>query len=127
MQSENFAEPSAPDSVPDELITLYGRKARRTVKHNLSRRSRLARKTRRVGRLLRGSDSDVWQTTAVVFSLSVIVVCGIGALAYAVYLWPKIGLTLTSGVLVLFLFSYLVARRVTRRRADPGDDQITLF
>jgi heme A synthase len=57
----------------------------------------------------------------------VIAVCGIGALAYAVYLWPKIGLTLTSGVLVLFLFSYLVARRVTRRRADPGDDQITLF
>ena len=84
MQSENFAEPGAPDRIPDDLVEKYGREARKTVKHNLSRRSRLARRTRRASRVVRGNGSDLWQTTAVVFSLSVIAVCGLGALVYAV-------------------------------------------
>jgi len=128
VQSEYFAEPGAPDRVPDELVAKYGRDAKKTVKHNLSRRSRLARRTRRAGKVVRGRGADLWQTTAVVFSLSVIAVCGLGALVYAVYLWPKIGLSLVGGVVVMFTFSYVVARRVTRRRVDPNSDEtISLF
>jgi hypothetical protein len=128
VQSENFAEPGAPDRIPDEIAEQYGREARKTVKHNLSRRSRLARRTRRASRAVRGTGSDLWQTTAVVFSLSVIAVCGLGALAYAVYLWPKIGLTLVGAVVVLLAFSHVVARRVTRRHSDPSSDEtLSLF
>ena len=128
MQSENFAEPGAPDRIPDDLTEKYGAEARKTVKHNLSRRSRLARRTRRARRAVSGTGTDLWQTTAVVFSLSVIAVCGLGALAYAVYLWPKIGLTLVGTVVVLFMFSHLVARRVTRRGGDSSSDEtISLF
>ena len=127
MQSENFAEPGAPDRIPDDLVEKYGREARKTVKHNLSRRGRLARRTRRASRVVRGDGSDLWQTTAVVFSLSVIAVCGVGALVYAVYLWPKIGLTLAAAVVVMFTFSYVVARRVTRRKVDPSTDEVSLF
>ena len=115
MQSENFAEPGAPDRIPDDLVEKYGREARKTVKHNLSRRSRLARRTRRASRVVRGNGSDLWQTTAVVFSLSVIAV------------WPKIGLTLAGAVVLMFTFSYVVARRVTRRKIDPSNDEISLF
>ncbi len=127
MQSENFAEPGAPDRIPDDLVEKYGREARKTVKHNLSRRSRLARRTRRAGRVVRGSGSDLWQTTAVVFSLSVIAVCGIGALVYAVYLWPRMGLSLVGAVVIMFTLSYVVARRVTRRGVDPSNDEMSLF
>ena len=127
MQSENFAEPGAPDRIPDDLVEKYGREARKTVKHNLSRRSRLARRTRRAGRVVRGTGSDLWQTTAVVFSLSVIALCGIGALVYAVYLWPRIGLSLVGAVVLMFTFSYVVARRVTRRGVDPSQDEVSLF
>lgn len=129
MQSESFAESGAPDSIPDEIVAKYGRDARKTVRHNLSRRSRLFRRTRarRAGLVVRESGSELWQTTAVVFSLSVIAVCGIGGLVYAVYLWPKIGLSLLGSFLVLFTFSYVVARRVTRRRVEPSDDEISLF
>src|SRR2546427_12081752 len=120
MQSENFAEPGAPDRIPDDLVEKYGREARKTVKHNLSRRSRLARRTRRAGRLVRGSGADLWQTTAVVFSLSVIALCGIGALLYTVDLWPRIGLSLVGAVVLMFTFSYVVARRGSRPGADPS-------
>jgi ABC-type multidrug transport system fused ATPase/permease subunit len=127
VQAENFAEPGAPDRIPDDLVEKYGREARKTVKHNLSRRSRLARRTRRAGRVVRGSGSDLWQTTVVVFSLGVIAVCGVGALAYAVYLWPRIGLSLVGAVVIMFTLSYVVARRVTRRRVDPSSDEMSLF
>ena len=129
MQSESFAESGAPDQIPDEIVAKYGRDARKTVRHNLSRRSRMFRRTRsrRAGLVVQGSGAELWQTTAVVFSLSVIAVCGVGALVYAVYLWPKIGLSLLASVVVLFTFSYLVAHRVTRRRVEPTDDDVSLF
>jgi len=63
----------------------------------------------------------------VVFSLSVIALCGIGALVYAVYLWPRIGLSLVGAVVIMLTFSYVVARRVTRRGVDPSQDEVSLF
>jgi heme exporter protein D len=58
----------------------------------------------------------------------VIGISGMGGLAYAVYLWPKIGLTLVGGIVVLFGLSFLVARRISRHQADPRDHEAnTLF
>src|SRR5438093_6858957 len=124
MEAESF-EPGAPDRIPDDLLAVYSRDARKTVRHNLSRRRRVVRRAQTA---IRGTDSDLWQTTAVVFFLGVIGICGIGGLAYAVYLWPKIGLTLIGGIVVLFGLSFLVARRISRHQADPRDHEAnTLF
>ena len=118
MQSDFPSDPmpSLPDSVPDELLARYGRDARRTVRHHLSRRYRL---TRRFRGAVRTTTSDLWETTAVVFFLAVIGVCGLGGLAYAIYLWPAIGASLTVGLVLLFGASFLIARRVTGRRLGP--------
>ena len=118
MEAESY-EPGAPDWVPDDLVAVYARDARKTVRQNISRRRRVFRRARSV---VRTTDADLWQTTGVVFFLGVIAVCGIGGLAYAVYLWPKVGLTLVGGILVLFTLSFFMARRITRReheRTDP--------
>jgi hypothetical protein len=124
MEAESF-EPGAPDRVPDDLLAVYGRDARKTVRHNLSRRRRVFKRARSV---VGNTDSDLWQTTAVVFFLGVIGICGIGGLAYAVYLWPKIGLTLIGGIVVLFGLSFLVAKRISRHQADPREYEAnTLF
>jgi hypothetical protein len=124
MEAESF-EPGAPDRIPDDLLAVYSRDARKTVRHNLSRRRRVFKRARGV---ISSTDSDLWQTTAVVFFLGVIGICGIGGLAYAVYLWPKIGLTLIGGIVVLFGLSFLVARRISRHQADPRDHEAnTLF
>src|SRR5437867_221009 len=119
MEAESF-EPGAPDRIPDDLLAVYSRDARKTVRHNLSRRRRVVRRAQTA---IRGTDSDLWQTTAVVFFLGVIGICGVGGLAYAVYLWPKIGLALVSGIIVLFGFSFFVARRISSRQDDPRAQQ----
>jgi hypothetical protein len=121
MEAESF-EPGAPDRIPDDLLAVYGRDARKTVRHNLSRRRRVVKRARSA---VRETNSDLWQTTAVVFLIGVIGICGIGGLAYAVYLWPKVGLSLVSGIVVLFGFSFLVARRMSRRQADPQEHEAT--
>lgn len=88
------------------------------VRQHLSRRHRFARRLRgAVG----SADSELWETTAVVFFFGIIAVCGLGGLAYAVYLWPRIGLTLLGTLLGLFGLSFLIARRITRRRQGPGE------
>lgn len=88
------------------------------VRQNLSRRHKLARRLRGA---VRPGDSELWETTAVVFFFGVIAVCGLGGLAYAVYLWPKIGLTLLGSLVVLFGLSFLIASRMTSRRQGLGD------
>jgi hypothetical protein len=120
MEAESF-EPGAPDRIPDDLLAVYSRDARKTVRHNLSRRRRVVKRARTA---MQSTSADLWQTTAVVFFLSVIGICGIGGLAYAVYLWPKIGLSLISGIFVLFGVSFLLARRLTRH-ADPLEHEAT--
>jgi hypothetical protein len=121
MEAESF-EPGAPDRIPDDLLVVYGKEARKTVRHNLSRRRRVLKRAKTV---VRTTDSDLWQTTAVVFFLAVIGVCGIGGLVYAVYVWPKIGLSLIGGVLFLFGLSFVIARRISRRHWDPSEQETT--
>jgi hypothetical protein len=125
VQSEFFADSGAPDNIPEDLQEQYGRDARKTIRRNLSRRGRVTRRAARAGRLLRSTNGELWQTTAVVFFLAVIAVCGIGGLAYAVYLWPRIGLSLVGGVVALFLFSFVIARRIMR--SHQPEEEITLF
>jgi hypothetical protein len=110
--------PSLPDHVPDDLLARYGREARRTVRHHLSRRYRVRR---RLHGAASGTNAELWETTAVVFFLGIIGLCGLGGLAYAIYLWPTIGATLTAGLLLLFGASFLVARRMTRRGRENLD------
>jgi heme A synthase len=88
------------------------------VRQNLSRRHKVARRLRGA---VRPGDSELWETTAVVFFFGVIAVCGMGGLAYAVYLWPKIGLTLIGSLVVLFGLSFLIANRMTRGKQGSGD------
>jgi hypothetical protein len=118
MQPEYAGPDTPPDRVPEEMLARYGREARKMVRQNLSRRHRVARRLRgAVGT----SDSELWETTAVVFFFGIIAVCGIGGLAYAVYLWPKVGLTLLGTLVGLFALSFFIARRITARRQVPGD------
>lgn len=118
MQPDYAGPDTPPDRVPEEMLARYGREARKVVRQNLSRRHRLARRLRGA---VRTSDSELWETTAVVFFFGVIAVCGLGGLAYAVYLWPKIGLSLLGSLIVLFGLSFLIAGRMTRRRQGIGD------
>jgi ABC-type multidrug transport system fused ATPase/permease subunit len=117
-EPEHAGQDTPPDRVPEELVDRYGREARRMVRQHLSRRHRLAQGMRRA---VGSADSELWETTAVVFFFGVIAVCGLGGLAYAVYLWPKIGLSLLASLLVLFGLSLFIARRITRRRQALGD------
>ncbi len=118
MQPDYAGPDTPPDRVPEELLARYGREARKMVRQNLSRRHRVARRLRgAVG----STDSELWETTAVVFFFGIIALCGLGGLAYAVYLWPKIGVTLLGSLVGLFGMSFLIARRITQRRQVPGE------
>lgn len=121
MQPDYAGPDTPPDRVPEELLARYGREARKMVRQNLSRRHRFSRRLRgAVG----STDSELWETTAVVFFFGIIGLCGLGGLAYAVYLWPKIGLTLLGSLVGLFGLSFLIARRITRRRQVAGESNL---
>jgi hypothetical protein len=118
MQPDYAGPDTPPDRVPEEMLARYGREARKMVRQHLSRRHRIARRLRgAVG----PTDSELWETTAVVFFFGIIAVCGMGGVAYAVYLWPKIGLTLVGTLVGLFGMSFLIARRITRRRQAESE------
>jgi hypothetical protein len=123
MEAESF-ESGAPDWIPDDLVAVYARDARKTVRHNISRRRRVVRRARIA---VRNTDADLWQTTGMVFFLGIIAICGVAGLAYAVYLWPKVGLSLVGGIVVLFGFSFFMAKRITRRDAERSDQESSLY
>jgi hypothetical protein len=118
MQPDYAGPDTPPDRVPEEMLARYGREARKMVRQHLSRRHRIARRLRgAVG----PTDSELWETTAVVFFFGIIAVCGLGGIAYAVYLWPEIGLTLVGTLVGLFGVSFFIARRITRRRQAESE------
>jgi hypothetical protein len=123
VEAESF-EPGAPDWIPDDMLAVYGKAARKRVRHNRSRGRRLFTRTRTA---LRNTNADLWQTTAVVFLVGVIAIVGIGGLSYAVYLWPKIGLGLVTGIVVLFGVSFLLAKRMARQQPDPMEHETSFF
>jgi hypothetical protein len=120
MQPDPTAEPSVPppDRVPEDLLARYGRQARHTVRYHRSARYRL---TRRIRGVAHSPSPEIWETTAVVFCLAVITVLFLGGLAYAVFLWPTIGVTLIVTLVTLLALSYVIARRVTKKDSDRND------
>jgi hypothetical protein len=120
MQPDPATGPSAPppDRVPEDLLAQYGRKARHTVRYHRSLRYRL---TRRIRGVATSSTPEIWETTAVVFCLAVIGVLFLGGVTYAVFLWPTVGITLIATLVFLLGFSYVIAKRVTRKGADRDD------
>ena len=108
-------EPAAPDWIPDDLVAAYGSDAMRRVRHRNTRRSKVRKRARN---LVRTTDAEILQTTVLVFLFGISGVCGLGGVAYLVYLWPKIGMSLVGGILVMLMLSYAVARRMTGRRAE---------
>jgi hypothetical protein len=116
-------EPAAPYWVPDDLVAAYGSDARKRVRRRRSRRTKVKRQARQ---LVRTTNAEIMQTTVLVFLFGIIGVCGLGGVVYLVYLWPKIGLSLVAGILVMFTVSYVVARRVAGRRSEP-EHETSLF
>jgi hypothetical protein len=107
-----------PDSVPDDLLARYGRQAHRTVRYHRSMRYRLTRRIRGVATTV---NPQIWETTAVVFCLSVIAVLFLGGLTYAVYLWPTVGITLIATLFSLLAISYVIARRINKKDSNRDD------
>jgi heme exporter protein D len=107
-----------PDSVPDDMLALYGRQAHRTVRYHRSMRYRL---TRRIRGVATSANPQIWETTAVVFCLAIIAVLFLGGLTYAVFLWPTVGITLIVTLVTLLALSYVIARRITKKDADRDD------
>jgi heme exporter protein D len=120
VHSDPSAEPGLPppDEVPEDLLARYGRQARRTVRYHRSMRYRL---TRRVHGVARSADPQIWETTAVVFCLAVVAVLFAAGLAYAVFLWPAIGITLIATLATLLAVSYVIARRITRKDQEKSE------
>ena len=101
----------SPDSVPDDLIAIYGAQARHIVR---SRRSWRVRQSSRVRSWLAGRDA--WYLVASALLWSVIVAGFGGAFALAAIRWPV--QTLEAGVMVAVAsVSSVLTAIVFRRRA----------
>ena len=99
-----------PDSVPDELIAVYGQQARHTVRY---RRSWRYRQARRIGRLL-GGQSPSYVAAAALLWLAAIGGFA-GSYALAAIRWPVQVLEASILIAVAALSSLLTALVVWRR------------
>lgn len=120
MGFDSLAEPGSPipDRIPDELLARYGSEARRVVRRKTVRRRRprspaLGRRVKELtGRI---GDGEVWMVALTVFGCSIIALGLLGALAYAVVLWPWVGAGVILSSVTLLGLSYWTAVRLTRR------------
>lgn len=103
--------PGFPDSVPEDLVAVYGAQARHTVRYRRSWRYRAAR---RAGRLL--GHRDPWYVAAATGLWLVIVSAAVASITIASMRWPTAVLDL---VVLLFAAacSSLLTAVVLRRRA----------
>jgi Flp pilus assembly protein TadB len=120
MGFDSLAEPGSPipDRIPDELVARYGDEARRAVRRKTVRRRRL--RSPALGREMkdmtgRVRDGEVWMVALTVFGCSIIGLGLIGALVYAVFLWPWVGAGVSLSAITLLCLSYWTAVRLTRR------------
>lgn len=104
-----------PDHLPEELVSRYGREARRAVKGRRPARG-LARAAAAGLR-----DGDVWALTLTVFLWSALAVGFIGGLVFAVARWPWVGLYVVGPILSLLALSFGVALWLIRRRRRGKD------
>ncbi len=110
MKDTRGPDSSIPDSVPDELVRIYGAEARSAVRARRSRRFRLSAR-------LRGwiGAHDRWYLVATA-ALWLVILAGFGgALVVAVSRWPAP--TLDAGIVVsVAAVSSVVTAAVLRRR-----------
>ena len=103
--------PGFPDSVPEDLVAVYGAQARHTVRYRRSWRYRVGR---RLGRLI--GHRDPWYVAAAA-GLWFVIISAVGAsLMIASMRWP-VGMLDAAVVLVAAACSSLLTATVFRRRA----------
>jgi hypothetical protein len=109
------AEPGAPvpDRIPDDLVDRYGSQARHTVRYRRSRRYRLGFRVRQASEPLH--DREMWSLAAIIFFWGVAVLAIMGGIGYAVFLWPRVGLSILGTFLALLGISLLVALKLSKR------------
>ena len=109
-----------PDHVPDDLLTRYGREAGQKVRYRRSQRYRASRGLHDTVSTLR--DSDVWMLAVMIFFWLVAGAAAIGAIVYAISLWPWFGAYILVPLLGLFVLSLGLAAKLTKKRR-PQDDE----
>lgn len=113
MRGEADSEPGSgfPDHVPDDLLVRYRADARRLVRQRRSRSHALRRRFHAATE--RASDWDVWMTTLTLFGCGIVALGLVGAIVYAIVLWPKIGTVAVVAMLAMLALSYRTALRMS--------------
>ena len=109
-----------PDHVPDDLLTRYGREAGQKVRYRRSQRYRASRGLHDAVSTLR--DSDVWMLAVMIFFWLVAGAAAIGAIVYAISLWPWFGAYVLVPLVGLFILSLGLAAKLAKKR-QPQDDE----
>jgi hypothetical protein len=65
-------------------------------------------------------DREMWSLAGIIFFWGVAAVAIAGGIAYAIFLWPRIGLSILGGFLALLGISLGIALMITRRGNRPG-------
>ncbi len=99
---------SAPDWIPESLLTEFQYRAARDV-----RRSR--RSTQRANAFASFHSADVWLAGLTLFCVVATVVALLGAVVYATVLWPSISLLVSAPTIALFAVALLIARNTKGR------------
>ena len=102
-----------PDRIPDDIVDRYGSQARHAVRYRRSRRYRLGYRVRAASEPLH--DREVWSLAAIIFFWGVAIAAILGGIGYAVFLWPRIGLSILGTFLALIGLSLLIALKLTKR------------
>jgi len=106
--------PGFPDSVPEDLVAVYGAQARSIVRYRRSWRYRVAR---RVGRLI--GHRDPWYVAAAAGIWAVIVSAAVTSITIVSMRWPTAMLDVAV-VLFAAACSSLLTAALIRRRAHRG-------
>ena len=107
---QEIRDPGVPDSVPDDLVAVYGAQARRSVRSRRSWRFRQAARLRRVA-----GSHDAWYLAASVL-LWMVVLAGVGgSVVLAGIRWPAQMLDAAVIVAVGAVSSFATARVMRRR------------
>jgi hypothetical protein len=115
-----------PDHVPDDLVAMYGREAEQSVRYSRSRRYRVTKEVRRKASTTM-HDIELWSVAGMVFFWGVAAVTLIGALVYAVMLWPTAGIALAGTVALLIAVSLTVGMKQARRQRQAVTEESTSF
>jgi fatty acid desaturase len=104
-----------PDSVPEELVAVYGDQARHTVRY---RRSWRYRQARRIGRWMGGRDP--WYVSVAALLWAVIVAALAAAIVSAGMRWPRQTADAALLASVALVACFVTAHVVRRHPSSPS-------